>query len=161
MVVGASVWATVKMGTTLPYCETCQKWCAKGKRLFSTPPGEQQEVKQHLESKDFAYLIALGPGQPLPSRWFEVYLHSCDQCRELNALTVNAVSTQVNKKGQQQRKEQTVVDKLLLTPKELATLTALKEQYLARKQGPEAPPANQATVPADEPADRAEPPPET
>ena len=95
-----SISISVKMGTTLPYCETCRRWCGLGKRLFSTPPGEPAILKERLESKDFTYLISLGPDKkPLPSNWFEVFLHSCDRCQALHALTVNAVRLETNKKA--------------------------------------------------------------
>lgn len=129
-----AISVTVSAGKALPYCERCQAWCRVGRRLFSTPPGDNELLKQRLESKDFAYLMSLGPEKkPLPSKWYEVYLHKCDQCRDFNTLTVKAVSMQVNKKGQQQKKERAIVDKLLLSDKELQSLQMLKEQYLSQQ----------------------------
>jgi hypothetical protein len=134
IVLWLAISMTLKMGKALLYCERCQAWCPSGRRLFSTPPGDNELLKQRLESKDFSYLISLGPEKkPLPSTWYEVYLHSCDQCRDLNTFTVKAVSVQVNKKGQQKKRERALVDKLLLSTKEVQALQSLKEQALAQQ----------------------------
>ena len=148
LIVVLSVSTTRRLGSALPYCEMCQQWCGAGKRLFSTPPGDAATLKDRLEAKDFGFLISLGPDKkPLPSNWFEVYLYSCEKCRLLYALTINAVRLETDRKGKQQKKERIVIDKLLLTAKELQTLQLMKEQYAARLAQPKD--ASQTREPAE------------
>jgi len=156
-----AVLVAVQMASSVPYCETCRKWCPKGKRLFSTPPGNDGVLKQRLEAKDFSYLIGLGPGGPLPSRWYEAYLHGCEGCRSLYTLTVNAVTMDINKKGEQKRTETVVVDKLLLSAKEFQTLTEMLERLNARAAAPAATGSAASDPQASAPADSAESPAES
>jgi hypothetical protein len=142
-VVGFSVVITVKMGSALPYCEACGRWCPAGKRILRTGPGDRAEVRRRLEARDFEVMRQLPPSPEGAPAWFSFVLHQCDNCGGLSALSVLDTRTVVNRKGKAQTKVDAFVDKLLLSGDEAQQVKAMKE--------PPAPaPAEQAHTTTDE-----------
>ena len=98
------------------YCESCGKWCRDDIGAVQLEPAQPAELRQRLESNDFAALSALPNRQVTTAVWTRVDLHVCPsaQCGKTNAVTVSHVSTTVDRKGQPSEKVEALVDKLLI-----------------------------------------------
>ena len=103
------------------FCERCRRWCGAPASLRTTVAGDDHIARSTLEAHDLSYVASLPPGGP-PSFW-DLQVHTCPGCRELNALTIVETAQTLNKKGQvAATKTRTIVDKLLVSPAEVETL---------------------------------------
>ena len=103
------------------FCESCRKWCGKAVTLRRVATGDPQQLRASLEVHDFSYVNAL----PLASgnQFWSLEHQQCRGCNQLHALSVQDTKLVVNKKGQvQQTKSKVLIDKLLLTPEEMAVV---------------------------------------
>lgn len=137
-VVGVAIFTGVQMSTALPYCETCGKWCPAGKQLFSTGYGDPAQLRQELEGKRFDYFKQLGKPNPEERRWYEVSLHQCAQCSGFHTLSVTDARMHIDRKGNQQKKTKTVIDKMPLTTQEAEIVKRLPDGRIvtANPNGP-------------------------
>ena len=109
-------------------------------------------LRQEIEAKHFGYLAQLGRVMPEHRQWYEVYLHKCDLCQSFHTLSIMKGWLQVDRKGNQQKKNKAVIDKFLVTDKEAQAVTALRDQIAAPPARPPAVPRPEpTTTPADAP----------
>jgi hypothetical protein len=115
IVVPIFVMTSVLVGS-LPYCESCGKWCEESEGVLHVAYAEPAELRQRLETGDVGYLAALGRAEPGARTWIRIDLHRCPtaSCARTNTLTAQVVSVTVNDKGEQSMKANAVVDKMLV-----------------------------------------------
>ncbi len=107
---------------SLPFCDACDRWCEKPKVVHTTALADPAAVRQRLEAGDFAYVATLGPATPEAGLTFRH--HACGGCGRLNTLSVSTRQVVRDKRGRvRQNKSKMFVDKLLVTPADLARLT--------------------------------------
>lgn len=103
------------------FCESCRKWCGKAVTLRRIATGDPQQLRASLEAHDFSYVNALPPATG--NQFWSLEHQQCRGCNQLHALSVKDTKQVVNKKGQvQQTKTKLLIDKLLLTPEEMAVV---------------------------------------
>lgn len=110
-----------------PFCESCQNWCAFEKRVLETHGWDPEEMKKHLESRDFAYLASLGPRTRNDVTFFRINLHRCRGCGKTATLTAEFIDL-VEEKGNLVQKAETVVEGLLVTGDDLERLRTIAAQ---------------------------------
>lgn len=126
MVLGVSVVTTLRLGSSLPYCETCGKWCSLEGELMKINPGDPRELREALERRDFDVAIRFGIIPDYSLNGFTLILHQCEQCKKLNTLTVAHIVTTVPRTGDPKTKSRVVIDKLLIRPDEVERLRGVR-----------------------------------
>lgn len=111
-----------------PFCESCQHWCAFEKRVLETHGYDPDEMKKHLEAKDFSYLASQGPRTRNDVTWFRIDLHRCRGCGKTATVTAQFVDLVTNDKGGLEQKAETIVDGLLVTGDDLERLRSIAAQ---------------------------------
>jgi len=126
LIFGAAMLA-VKGALAVPFCETCQKWCRKRPVSGTVNPGDPVLLRESLEAGQFGHLQQLGaaPEGASDYLWFEVY--DCPVCDQMHTLTVKSVSITYDKKGKENKKERTIIDRLLLDAERMQSFMAVCE----------------------------------
>ena len=73
------------------FCERCESWCRRGAKFILSAPQNTGLLKRELEANDWRSLESLTSGNKNASH-LEVYLNSCEQCRQLHTLSLTYVS---------------------------------------------------------------------
>ena len=109
---------------SVPFCDACGTWCGAKQLVRQTATVDDPSVvRQRLETGDFAYVDTLGPPAGDGSG-LEFHRHTCPSCKQFNTLSVSDRTVVRDKKGKvRSNNVKTVVDKLLVTPADLAKLT--------------------------------------
>jgi hypothetical protein len=117
LLVGQSI-----MGDT-PFCEGCNEWASSGLSLTTGLAPDPAQLKQRLESGDFAYIRTLPPPNTASGSWLTFTHRGCLDCQKFHTLTVKQTTAKFNKKGQiAQKTEKTLVRNLLVGPEALEVL---------------------------------------
>ncbi|MES1240398.1 MAG: hypothetical protein ABUT39_02160 [Acidobacteriota bacterium] len=119
---GAAVFTALSLMDDEPYCESCNSWCTAESNVAELQTCDPDELKRRMELKDFGYLERLGGRAADASSWLQAGLHKCGRCGMTNTLKVDAVSVTVDKKNKESKSTKTVLDKLLVTQGECATI---------------------------------------
>jgi hypothetical protein len=127
LIFGSAWWTARKMNASQPFCESCNRWCGKPRRLGTGPMKEIGQVRQQLEQGQFQSLAPLTNTPPDPCQWLAYYHHTCSGCGQLNTLTVKKVNMTKTRKGKTVTKIKTVINGLLLHPGEAELLLGKKE----------------------------------
>jgi len=114
IILGVAAFFTLGIVVKDPFCEGCGTWCEETEGVARLGQADGAELKQHLESRDFAYLEKLGPAMADAPGYVEINVHSCMNCRGTHTVSANLVTVTVNKKGESEASKETVVDKLLV-----------------------------------------------
>ena len=148
-VLAAAVIAARKVGGARPFCETCGRWCSAARNVFSAKPVDPAELKRQLEARDFDFLRRTGAAAQSDRAWFQINLFECEQCQSMHALSAVFARLERDKKGNDRKVLRTVVDKLLISPKEAEALRSLRSAA-AQQPASQAAPSPQ-TPPAHSP----------
>jgi hypothetical protein len=119
IIIGTSLFSARYFVADEVFCENCQRWCVAERRVLETHGSDGDELKRRLESKDFAYLAALGPRTQYDVEWFRFDLHRCQACENTATLTAKSVDL-VAESGRVT--EKTVIEKLLVSGSEAELL---------------------------------------
>ena len=122
LVLWAALTVAKKIGTKEPFCETCGVWCGKPRVLGLSKSRDVTELRNQLESGQFAAAGPLQANPPSTVQWMAYLHHTCPTCGQLNTLTVNRITVTMNRKKRAKRVTKTVIDKLLLHPGEAEQL---------------------------------------
>ena len=122
VMLGTPLLVVVGMLGSAPFCDACDRWCDGPTTVLSTGlPADQAEVKRRLDAGDFAYPATLGP--PAADASLTFARHGCDRCNGVNTLTVTSKKITADRKGKNaQTAAKTLVNKLMVTPDDLARL---------------------------------------
>jgi len=128
MIVGVTMMNAKGYVAREPFCESCEHWCAFEKCVLETHGYDPEEMKKHLEAKDFSYLASLGPRTRNDVTWFRIDLHRCRGCGKTATVTAQFVDLVTNDKGGLEQKAETIVDGLLVTGDDLERLRGIATQ---------------------------------
>jgi len=137
----AAWWTARKMSEGQTFCESCNRWCGKPRRLGAGPMRDVNEVRQKLEQGQFESLAPFANQAPDPRQWLAYYHHTCPGCGQLNTLTVKTTSVAKNRKGKTITTVKTVIDRLLLHPGEAELLLGRKPEEPTEPTPTPSPPA--------------------
>jgi hypothetical protein len=122
-VLGIGTAAAIGILRKRPFCENCDCWCNRSKKLVFFPSVFGQDLKQRLESKDLSFVGKLVPSSEKFAH-IRFDLFSCSTCNMLNTISVTQVLVQPAKskwnKAKVERKE--LLTFLMLGPEEAALL---------------------------------------
>jgi hypothetical protein len=124
-VVAVAASIAIALVARRPFCEHCGQWCADRHNLGFGASLPAPKFQALLESGNVSELEKLGAASAQGS-CFEVHLHSCGVCNNLNTLSLV-------QRFSNQRK--TIVDKLLVTPAQASTLRNLAVAQRAARAG--------------------------
>jgi len=141
LLIGATIAIPIAMMRGQAFCENCGAWCKRNKDIARVQNFDDELVREHMEEKDFEYLVRLGPATINTPVHLRVELLSCPKCKQTHLLTVNRINIQyVN--GRRAENAKPVVDRLWLDaaqaemvrglPKMLSAVAA--EAETAKKQ---------------------------
>lgn len=142
IVFGVALFWTHVAFQDVPYCEVCDSWCEKEKNVARLTGPDPDVILDAVTGKDFAALATF-PRVPLDADaggWLEFDCECCPKCGRTNTLDASLVAIVENSKGQDERKEQEVLQNFLLTREEVGQIRALADPMPA----PDAVPAGGA-----------------
>ncbi|HEX4794350.1 MAG TPA: hypothetical protein VH370_11190 [Humisphaera sp.] len=119
----ACAWlvAVAQRGET-PFCETCSAWCPVGTKIRRIQAGDTEDLRRRLEARDWSYLDAQGPSPEGANRWFAIFHHACPQCGQLHTISAKDIVVGQDKRGNVKTISKTIVDKLLVDPREVEVI---------------------------------------
>lgn len=127
VIIGMSTLSAAGQGLLLPFCEKCHCWAksheAKLARLGEC--ADPSDLRLQLEQGNTSALRDLGKAMIAASAYTELEVRTCPKCRQLNVLTVSAVTVTKDAKGQESRSARTLVDGLLLDATAVALVKGL------------------------------------
>lgn len=102
------------------YCSRCKAWCTEmpATRLQADPTGD---LAQQVDRQNWAVLLRPAPTDG-SSMWHEAHIHRCEGCGETNTVTLKDITVSHDKKGNEQRNDKVVVDRVYITGADLNTL---------------------------------------
>ena len=106
------------------FCDRCESWCRRGAKLILTPPQNPMLLKRQLEANDWSSLELLAAGNKNASR-LEVVLDSCEQCHQLNTLSMTYTSVTRDKLKRVRTASTNIIQHLLIGPTQAETLKQL------------------------------------
>jgi hypothetical protein len=107
------------------FCETCNRWMPKAEPIMRVAPADEETVRQQMIAKNLPHLTTLGWATSQTPHHLLVELRKCPRCDESSFVSVNRITITVNNKGQRQEKVKKIVDRMRLTPEEVAMLREL------------------------------------
>ena len=144
LLIGATIAIPIAMLRKAAFCETCGAWCRTSKDIVRVQHFDEELVREHLEAKDFEYLIRLGPASKITPVHFKVDLQHCPRCKETNLLTVSRVKVSYYN-GRPIETAKAVVDRLWIDAAQAEAVRALPKLLTAKAQV--APPPQEQEMP--------------
>jgi hypothetical protein len=132
IVVCGSVAIAVKVVEPGLFCAACNTACNVVPRMPRFDASDTSEVRQRVESGDFAYLLQLGPTREPYDPEIQVQLLRCP-CGQTNVLNVNRVAWVDDGKGALDTQRTPLVRGLLLDVVQVEEFRALMEAARARE----------------------------
>ncbi len=96
------------------YCESCRKWVERNTLPFTFHPDYEGPILQSLQAGTDQWLDQLVPF--VGDTWLKLELADCEGCRNLSVLNVIRCNNTVNKDGNTETNENSLVENLLLSP---------------------------------------------
>src|SRR4051812_38290051 len=146
LLVSATIAIPILMMRGQAFCESCGAWCKRNKDVARVQHFDEELVREHMEEKDFEYLVRLGPASKHTPQHLRVELQSCPKCAQTHLLTVNRINIKYMN-GQPHEDATAVVDRLWLDPQQAEQVRKLP-QMLAAVAAP-AEPARAELAPAE------------
>lgn len=116
LIIGSTVFFLNDKFKKIPYCEPCDRWTDKIDAVTRLEPVKDQDIlKAQLERADVSGLTALkrtrlsGTGT-----YTDIELHHCSRCQTFHTLTVTNVDVDLDKKGNEKKKESPFIHRLLI-----------------------------------------------
>lgn len=120
-------WGAYK---TNVFCESCDKWAQSTPDVLRLTDTATEEVLGRLRDGDFAVIHQTVRAQPGADSFLRVKLDCCDSCGETNCLGLDQVKIQVDKDGKPSEKANTLVNRMLISQKDVESMRRLAEQPL-------------------------------
>lgn len=136
MVIGLAMTIGYEVLRYHAFCDRCELWCRRGAKLTLSVPPNTALLKRQLESNDWRSFESLNSGNKNASH-LEVELDSCDQCRQLNTLSLTYVSITRDKLRRVRTSKDNIVRHLLISAAQAENLKQLSTKVeLAAKLAP-------------------------
>jgi hypothetical protein len=103
------------------FCERCESWCRRGAKIILSAPQNTTLLKRQLEANDWRSLESLTAGNKGASH-LEVVLDSCEQCHQLNTMSLTYTAVFRNKLRQTKVSNTKIVQHLLIDPAQAENL---------------------------------------
>jgi hypothetical protein len=116
---GCAFIAALGPRSDTPFCDACGKWCSAGKKIRTMKIGDAEEMRRHVERRDWAYLNTIGDSPDGATQWFSLFHHHCPGCNNLHTLTLKSTVVTRDAKGNVQSKAKVLVDRLLVSPQDI------------------------------------------
>jgi hypothetical protein len=120
------------------FCEACGSWCKTSKAVARVQHFDEELVREHVERKDFEYLVRLGPAEEATPVHLRLDLQDCPRCPQTHLLTVNRVTVSYNNNARQESAKK-VVDRLWLDAAQAEEIRALPQKLAAMAKATDAP----------------------
>jgi hypothetical protein len=133
MLIGSTIAIPVLLLRRAAFCEQCGAWCKTSKEIARVHHFDEELVREHMEEKDFEYLVRLGPAAKTTPIHFRVDLQTCPRCPNTNLLTINRIKVSYHN-GQPIERATRVVDRLWIDAQQLEAIRELPRQLSATAQ---------------------------
>jgi hypothetical protein len=152
--IGATILIPVLLLRNAAFCEQCGSWCKTTKEIARVQYFDEELVREHMEQKDFEYLVRLGRATKTTPIHFRLDLQSCPGCPNTNLLTINRIKITYHN-GNPIERPKRIVDRLWLDAAQAESVRRLPQQLTATAQvTSSAPPPS--TLPAERDASAGE-----
>ncbi len=118
------------------FCERCSLWCKLEEEVCRVSASGVSTAKEWAEAKDFDRLANLGPPATADAEWLRFDLYACPRCRMTNTLTMKRVAVTTDKDGDKSTDEAEILEKLLISGSEAATIREFSKRFAAEKKDP-------------------------
>lgn len=115
------------MGDCIPFCESCNRWTEPEELAAKVPLESAADFSQALEEEQYSKLLSLRSGTVNPLDCVHLTAYACPLCEETDHLTAVRKTITTNDKGEEETKERTVFENMIVphsVVQGLATLPA-------------------------------------
>ncbi|MEA2708081.1 MAG: hypothetical protein QOF78_682 [Phycisphaerales bacterium] len=134
IVLGATIALPIMWLRDMAFCESCRKWCTKREGVVRAVDGDEAALRDRMEAKDFAHLLALGLCNADTPVQFRADLYACVNCPDTHLLTVSRASVSYNDKGHRQEKATKIVDRLWIDKAQAEELRSLPQTWQEQRE---------------------------
>jgi len=106
------------------FCDRCENWCRRGAKIILSAPPNTTLLQRQLEANDWRSLESLTAGNKAASH-LEVVLDSCEQCRQLNTMSLTYTTITRDKLRRIRTASRKIVQHLLIGPAQAENLKQL------------------------------------
>jgi hypothetical protein len=115
LIVGTATLGAASSLMSAPFCERCNRWAKQAESLFPLEPiADPIKLRAQLERGDFASINSLRRIAEGSKTYTRLDLYQCTTCQEFHLLTAKSVRTEVDSRGRESKKEEKIVENLLL-----------------------------------------------
>lgn len=121
---GAALYLCYKTSSDETYCEACGVWATSAKGLAHYERGDAKELVARLDEGDVSVLAGRKLPQPSAMTFWQLKAHLCPTCSDHTCLSITDVTIKDDGKGNVNRNDKYLVNKLLVSRDQLDTIVA-------------------------------------
>lgn len=122
VILGGGIVVGLMTGAGNVFCERCDRWCHAHEPIPMAIDPTIDSVTG-ANNQDWQTVV-LNPAMNEHS-FFELVTHECESCREMLTISLSQVTISFDNKGKEQRNNNILADRVLITPSDLAHLRHL------------------------------------
>lgn len=150
MIVGCAVALPWSELTNLVFCEACDRWTSSESNLVRLASSEADNIAARVEQGDVSVLRDAPRAGFSDADFLTVGVRWCETCTDSNYLEIERVTVTIDKNGKEKVKTTPLVDKLVISAMDVATLRVMGQEAASRVEDvPDAPTAVEPQMNAD------------
>jgi len=137
LIIGLSSLVCAFMVDDAVFCEACGTWCQLQLGVAKLRSCDPAELKRRLETKDLAFLEALGSPPSRANQWLNLRLWQCKKCGTTNTLDVEEATVTAKLSGRRSTTVARLLSRLLVTTPECAEIQRIGREAASRRTVPQ------------------------
>jgi len=114
IILGCTLTTALSLSGT-PFCEKCDRWVEEKDTVFPLEPIEDPEkFKSLIEQGNLSPLLSLKKTKYNAKYYTRVDLIQCSKCQSLHLMTVIAITTMIDKKGEEKEGSTTIMESFVI-----------------------------------------------
>ena len=127
MIAGGAIYFALTSFKSMIFCEDCQVWIDESEKVEYLEPLKNSDIKSDLEKGEFKELKNLKRVPVEEIEYTEIELKRCSKCQNLNVMTLKEVKIKINKDDKEEKKENEIVENLLIDGSNYSALLKLQD----------------------------------
>lgn len=119
-----ALYLCYKTSSDETYCEACGAWSKSAKGLAHYERGDAKELVARLDEGDISVLAGRKLPHPAANNFWQLEAHLCPTCSDRTCLSITDVTIKDDGKGNVNREDKYLVNKLLIRRDQLDAIVA-------------------------------------
>lgn len=121
---GVALYLCYKTSSDETYCEACGVWSTSAKGLAHYERGDAKDLVARLDEGDISVLAGRKLPHPAANNFWQLEAHLCPTCSDHTCLSITDVTIKDDGKGNVNREDKYLVNKLLVTREQFDAIVA-------------------------------------